>query len=525
MRPSLRSLSLLASCLCTPLLAVAQDSLLLKDTRFVTGVKMETVGDNIVIHFPHGDIAIPRSMVKESHIKGEAVDASLSDEDKSKIDQGLVKFDGKWMQVAERDKLLQKRTADREARIREAMAHRDWKNRYTLNTENFAFEYTIDPEVMKSFADQMEVYFKTFTKEWGIKKPPKLGRLKVCFYHDQDYYQQVSGAGQGVAGYFRFVEPLELNFYYDRLDLDFTREVMFHETNHYLTQLIDTKFKYPLWVNESLGEYYGASRWDQKAKKMSIGHIQEGRLAEVQDAIAEGRWQGLEQLINMTREEFGSEQYAWGWTLMHWLLENPKTEKKLKDFYMALARDKSVQREINEIQFKQVKPADQIELFKKYMDFKDLKEVEKAWHEYVKGLQPSSGRGYYEAGRIAIGSNAPLKAQRMLKIALEKGFHNPQVYATLSRAQWLKNQNDEAIESMKKALELDPLNAEYYLGLARAQGGTGYRIGEETSPEARRSQWLALEVARATNDPAEYAILIDLGPEFTKPDPALPPAK
>jgi tetratricopeptide (TPR) repeat protein len=113
----------------------------------------------------------------------------------------------------------------------------------------------------------------------------------------------------------------------------------------------------------------------------------------------------------------------------------------------------------------------------------------------------------------------------MLKIALEKGFQNPQVYATLSRAQWLKDQNDEAIESMKKALELDPLNAEYYLGLARAQGGTGYRIGEETSPEARRSQWLALEVARATSDPAEYAILIDLGPEFTKPDPALPPAK
>lgn len=515
-----RSLSLFTACLCLPVVGVAQDTLALKDTRFVSGHKMETVGDNIVIHFPHGDITIPRSMVKEALIKGEAVDASMSDEDKSKLDQGLVKFEGKWMQVAERDKLVQKRTADREARIKEAMAHRDWKNRYTMNTENFSFEYTIDPEVMKSFADLMENYFKFFTKEWGIKKPPKLGRLKVCFYHDEDYYHQVSGAPQGVVGYFRYVEPLELDFYFDRLDPEYTLDVMFHETNHYLTQLIDLKFNYPSWVNESMGEYYGASHWDPKTKKMVVGGIQEGRLAVVQDLIAEGKWQGLEELISLPQPEFTADHYAWGWTLVHWLLENPKTAKKFKDYYFALARDKGVQREIGQRQFKSVKPADQIELFLKFMEVKDIKVMEKGWHEYVKGLQPSTGRGYYEAGRIALFSNAPIRAQRVLKTALEKGFASPQVYAALSRAQYLKDQDEEAIESMKKALALDPLNAEYYLGLARAYRGRGAE-----DPEVLRNQWLALEVARATNDPAEYAILIDLGPDFTRPDPALPPAK
>ena len=100
MRLPIRSLSVLASCLSLPLFAVAQDTLLLKDTRFVSGQKMETVGDNIVIHFPHGDITIPRSMVKEALIKGEAVDASMSDEDRSKLDQGLVKFEGKWRSVS-----------------------------------------------------------------------------------------------------------------------------------------------------------------------------------------------------------------------------------------------------------------------------------------------------------------------------------------------------------------------------------------------------------------------------------------
>ena len=119
------------------------------------------------------------------------------------------------------------------------MEHRDWAHRYKSSTQNFEFEYTIDPEVMKDFSALMEEYYKRFTAEWKITKPPNMGKLKVCFYHDQDLYYQVSGAPRGAIGYFKFVKPIELNFYFDRNDRDLTFLVMFHETNHYLTHLID----------------------------------------------------------------------------------------------------------------------------------------------------------------------------------------------------------------------------------------------------------------------------------------------
>ena len=496
----------------------AQDSLQLNDNRFVIAPKMDVVGETIVIHFPHGDVTIPRSMVKDALIAG-AVDASLSTEDRSKIDQGMVKFEGKWMSVADRDKLLDRKRIEREARIKEAMSHREWANHYTLKTENFAFEYTIDPDAMKGYADLMETYYKVFTKEWGIKKPPKAGRLTVCFYHDEDYYYQVTGMQYGVVGYFRFVDPWELNFYYDRLDLDFTQDVMFHEANHYLTTLIDPKFHYPAWVNESMGEYFGASTWDPKTKKMELGGIQEGRLAVVQEAILANEWQGLEAMIRLPR--FDAVHYAWGWTFVHWMLENKATQKKFKDFYLALGRDKSLKREpAPQENMKEVPADEQIRVLLKYLGIKDLKELETGWYDYIKSLKPSSGRGYFEAGQQALQADQPIRAQRLLRQAIEKGFETPTVYATLARAQRRKAQAQDAVESMRKAISMDPLNGQFYLELSRA-----LRLANSEDGEILKTQWMALEVARGTNDPNEYAILIDLGPDFTKPDPALPPAK
>jgi tetratricopeptide (TPR) repeat protein len=230
---------------------------------------------------------------------------------------------------------------------------------------------------------------------------------------------------------------------------------MFHEANHYLTTLIDPKFVYPSWVNESMGEYYGSSTWDPKTKKMELGGIQEGRLAVVQEAILANEWQGLEALIRQPR--FEAIHYAWGWTLVHWLLENKATQKKFKDFYLALGRDKSIKREpAPQDLMKQVPADEQIRVLLKYLGVKDLKELETGWYDYIKSLKPSSGRGYFEAGQQALQADQPIRAQRLLRQAIEKGFETPTVYATLARAQRRKAQAQDAIESMRKAISMDP---------------------------------------------------------------------
>jgi tetratricopeptide (TPR) repeat protein len=318
-----------------------------------------------------------------------------------------------------------------------------------------------------------------------------MGKLKVCFYHDQDLYYQVSGAPRGAIGYFRFVKPIELNFYYDRNDRDLTMLVMFHETNHYLTHLIDPEFMYPIWINESLAEYYGASRWDPVKKQMAVGFLQEGRLTSIQDDILNNKWQDLEALMRLDQGGFGADKYAWGWSFVHYLLENKKYAPKFKSFYVALAREKTVKKVPFQGTMKTVTPDDTIKFLLSSLGVKDIKTLEKEWHEYVKGLKPTSGRGYAEAAEMYSMYGMPLKAKRFYETAIEKGDKRPVVYYGLGQVLERKTEFDKAEEAFKAAIEGDPLNGVYYAALA---GSIRNRTTDPKNPEVARLRALALEV-------------------------------
>lgn len=481
--------------------AAAQDSLQLTDGRFVMDKKMSRHERGVMIHFENGDVLVPKHLVREcSAFEMSAEERGYTPEEQEKLAKGLVFFEGKWVSAARRSEVLDARKVSRGKRIEEAQKHREWVNRYKLETKNFAFEYTIDPDVMQRYADMLEVYYANFTKEWGISKPPKLGKLKVCFYHDGPTFHEVGGAPQGVIGYFRFVQPWELNFYYDRLDEALTQDVLFHEANHYLTQLIDTKFVYPSWVNESLAEYYGASEWDGDAKKMKLGHLQEGRLAVIQDAARQNEWQKLEELIRLEQRMFDATHYAWGWSLVHFLITNPKTGDAFKKFYLGLARDNSIKRVPYFRDFKQVEPDEQIRAFKKYMNVKELSDLEKTWHDYVRGLKAASAGGYRNAGDIALVHNLPIKAQRFYKTAIEMGDTGCMTHFGYGRALYQKAKYDEAVEQFEKALAADPLQGSFWMYLSDAKE----RL-KAPAEEVERMRKLALEI-----EPDDYELRLRL---------------
>ncbi len=496
---------------------VAQDSVQLKDGRFVLDQKMTRTETGITIHFKHGDVFIPEHMILDSTARAaDGTYRKLSAEDQAKVDKGMVYFNGRWMSAKSAEQAKVKIKAEREERIKEAKAHQAWKDRHITKTKNFQFEYTIDPRVMKDFSNMMETYYKEFTKEWGIRKPRKLGRLKVCFYHDEDYFHQVSGAPGGVLGYFRFVQPIELDFFYDRMDEDYTYDVMFHEANHYLTYLIDPTFRYPLWVNEGLAEYYGASEYDKKTKKMTVGAIQEGRLAVIQDRIkanlksksgtstdvGEAEWMGLEQLIDETARGISALHYAWAWSFMHFVFhgQNKRYETKFKKFYLGLAKDSSIKRtEPDGYRMRTVTPEEQKAALKRYLGVRDLKDLEKEWHDYVRGLKAVGPRGKLRAGQFALWSDMPIKAQRLFNEAIEAGSKNPLTWYYLGQAQYRKDKYAEAAESFQKVIEMDPLNGMAYIRLARCK-----KRQDENDENVDRLRRLARQV-----DPDNYTVILE----------------
>ena len=474
------------------------DHIVLKDGRVVEGLRIDRSEGGFDLHFKSGDIFVPEKLVREVLIEADGGYKAKNAAEQARLDKGFLPYNGKWVRKKQRDRLIKKKRERLRKKLEESKKHHKWNSRYRKGSKHFFFEYTIDPEICKGLQDLMETYYKVFTKEWKIRPPPKLGRLKVCFYHDYDYFLQVSGVGRGVLGYYRFVKPFELNFFYDRVDPEFTTEVMFHEANHYLTHLIDLNFHYPHCINEAMAEYYGASKWDPKRKKMSTGHILEGRLTEVLTDIQGGE---MKKVRDYLTNKLGYHDYTWGWSFVHFMMETKKYRKRWKRFFIGLARDKRVKRIGRGRGGKSIPDGEILRYFQLVMKVKDLDALEKEWHAYIKqNLKLSSHRGYEKAARAAASTGQSKKARRYYKLAVEKGSKNPKVYSRYAKILWNEGHYAEAKALVKKALIIDPLSASLYVDLAQIARREG---GEKGKKEAARYYNLAKEI-----DPENMDLLV-----------------
>jgi len=466
------------------------DVLVLQDGRIFDGVELELTDEGAVIHYENGDVSVPARLVLDALIENQPTWKPQTDEEREKAEKGLVPFDGKWMSIKRRDELIKKRLAEKREQIEDIKAHRLWRNRYEKRTKHFEFEYTVPEHLFAPLRDKMEAYFTSFAKDWKIKQPRDLGRLKVCFYIDRKAFQRTSGAPGGVIGYFRFVNPMELNFFFDRLDQHLTEEVMYHETNHYLQKLLDTDFSMPHFPGESLAEYYGASSYDAKKKKFSTGLILEGRLTEVKQDVMAEHMMGLEKLVGADRMY---EHYNWGWTLVHFLMNDAKYAKRFQKFVRDLTRAKDVHREFTGMEnLRTVRGEEVLRVFKDRMGLKSPESVsamEQAWHNYVEEqLDFVSPRGLEKAAVSASRAGMPIKAKRLFAEAIEAGTDNPMTFHRYADILEDDGARGEAIKLWEKAIELDPVEAQFYLSMGRAM----YFSGDEK--EGRRLMRLAVEM-------------------------------
>ncbi len=451
-------------------LAGGGDILILKDGRAFDGLKLELIEGGYVVHYENGDVQVPMGMVEDALLEEPLPFVPLTAEEEQKFAKGQVLHDGKWMSIEKRDSALRKALEAKRAELNELQSRKEWRNRYIVETKHYRFEFTVPEHVFAPLREKMEAYYDVFVKDWGIKTPRDLGKLPVCFYPNYQQFQQVSGASFGVLGYFRFVTPMELNFFYDHTDVALIEEVMFHESNHYLQKLLALDFKMPHFPGESLAEYYGASRYDPKTKKFETGLVLEGRLNEVKQDILEGEEWGLEKLVSND----AYQHYTWGWSLVHYLMHHKDYSKKFQKFVVNLCEGKGVRGEMASIgsdNLRFVEPKEVWKLFKTDLGLKtqeDVLALEKAWHAYVKDeLHTKSPEGKADAAHNAERGQFTLKAKRLYKEAIDEGDTRAITrhrYASLLDAE---GKNQEAAEFWRAAIAADPMEAlyRYRLGL------------------------------------------------------------
>jgi tetratricopeptide (TPR) repeat protein len=477
------------------------DMLLLEDGRIYDGMKVTKKPEGVVVHFEHGDVFVKKEMVREVVIEGKTDFVPRTEKEKEQFEKGLVPFEGRWISPSQREREVQKRIEEKREEMKKLKELGEWRNRHEETTKHFNFGSTVQPHIFERFRDMMEAYYKDFSKTWKVSQPRELGRLSVAFYANRKKFLRNSGAGGGVLGYFKFVEPLELHFFYDRLDPELTVGVLFHETNHYLQMLIDPKFVMPHFPGEALAEYYGAATWDEKKGKLTVGLVQEGRLAEVQLDIKRGELMPLEKMVKNPRMY---EHYTWGWTLAHFLMNDRKLEKKFRRWVISLAKGRGVKRVPQGNAGLVTVEGDEVwRTFREALDLddaEDVKDLEKRWHDYVmEELKVESARGLDVAAMKAYSSGWEVRSRRLFREAIEAGSTNPVTYWRYGIALRRKEKYDEALKHFRKAIELDPLAASFYADLAL----TLEQEGDEA--EAVRNAKLAMEVS--SDDPQiEYKV-------------------
>jgi hypothetical protein len=481
------------------------DILVLKDGRFFDGLKLGLVEGGYVVHYPNGDVIVPFDAVEDALMESPPPFVPQTVEEKERADKGQVPFDGKWMSESNRNKLIEKLLAQRREELAERRSHELWRNRYTTETKHFRFEYTVPEHVFAPLREKMEAYFTAFAKEWGIKQPRDLGRLSVCFYPDYQQFLQVSGTSTGVLGYFRFVTPMDLNFFYDRTDVRLVEEVMYHETNHYLQKLLEVGFKMPHFPGESIAEFYGASDYDPDTKKFTTGLVLEGRLNEVKQDIIEGEEWGLQKLICT---DGAYQHYTWGWTLVHYLMHDDRYAKSFQKFVRDLCAGKGIRTQTTSVGadiLRYTEATEVWELFKKHMGLRtdeDVAALEGAWHAYIKDeLKTTSAQGLADAAHNAERANLKIKARRLYREALDGG--DDRAITRHRYASMLRDEGEygEAAENWRKAIELDPMEAlyRYRLGsllkahLGNKEEGTAMlRLARDMNPAGLfRDSWRA----------------------------------
>jgi len=445
------------------------DILCLKDGRIYQDVNLVRDGDGVLVKFENGEVRVPSEQVLEAILLNDTSYEPETDEEREKLAAGKVKFDGRWVSHSRRDKLLSARLEEETERIEEMRRTSEWRNRIQEETKNFAFEVTMPRNVFEHFKDLVEVYFAEFGKTFKIKRPRGLDRLPLLWYNDYDQFVQVTGMN-GALGFFTFVEPMNINLFYDRLDLLLTEQVMYHEVGHYLQKLFDVEVKYPHWPGEALCEYYGASTYDPKTKKMTTGLIQEGRLTEIKYDISRGKWIGVKEMI-LGCQDRNYEDYTWGWSFVHYMMNHPKYSKKFPKFVTAVSKAKDIKRVRMQITpkvaLKTVEGEEMLRAFMKYMGIKkesELEEIEKGWHEYVdKELVVSSSQGLAEAAVSNLRRGRPKKALRLFGEAVEAGSCRAIDLHRYAKLLATEGEAEKAIELWREAMTMDPLTAEYYV--------------------------------------------------------------
>ncbi|MGQ0553463.1 MAG: DUF1570 domain-containing protein [Planctomycetota bacterium] len=466
------------------------DRVLLKDGRTIEGTILPSNDTEFVrLEIRGTTVPIRADLIEKTFVENLENYVPKNKKEEDYLKKGWVIFEGNWMSKDRRAGELKKRADADKAAIEEAKRLQDWRNAVTEETRHFVFKSNCTEEVRREYIERLEAFYKYFTDDWGISLSPGEVRGKMQFFLYRNYtdFLRVTGVPYGVGGFFSFPTK-ELQLYHDQDDPETTRDTLFHEGNHLLTYLIDTQFRYPIWLNEGMAEYYGTTHIDEKGK-FHVGGLQFGRIVSLRTDKAAGEFMTLREVLTTEQPEFRARHYAVAWSFVHFLMQSPEYAKTFRNFFANLGNNRDLDIEIKSYSnvkgsLKEVTLDNLLLAFEKRMG-KSLETLEKEWLAYIEQAYGElSPTAWYLAARMALRN--PQEDDSHVKTAAEcyekavtLGIEVDDCYrdyAEMLREGGIKEPGEtvelfppdieRAWDVIQRAIHFDPLQAANYLEAA-----------------------------------------------------------
>lgn len=532
-------LALAALCATAPL--ASADRLITKDGRVLSCKKARPEGNGYKVVFENGEILVPdKTLVQSVEVEGDMSDyVPANDDEKKKLADGYVKYQGKWLMKTAFENELRKNFEKSKKRLEELAAHADFQNGWVKETAHFRFQSNTSPELLNYYCELLEAYYDLQDQRIGINPTPTMKRTKMpvnVFRSHDDFMENApwdsEGASPSVLGFFHPGLP-SLNFFHDYEDPAQSTWVALHECTHLLTYLIDQDYIAQIWLNEGVADYFGSSKVERDKKGKIVitpGEIQLDRVLTVQQAIKAGSTSTgggspgaktkekdpdeqvdikLEQLFKIPRDDYTGFEYAHGWSFVYFLnnFDKHKYQKNFDKFFKGLyTLESGIPFEIVNYATKtgtgkRVSPENIRAYLLKKLGLKDTVQLEKDWKRFISEIPILGPEARFKRGLQNFYRGDLEQAIEDLDAAIEAKVTDPRAWYARGRARMMEARSKEnyeaAVKDLADAVAMDPLNATYRHVYSRMIAGLNGHSGKDKDidlPEAKTQAGLAAEL-------------------------------
>lgn len=299
--------------------------------------------------------------------------------------KGYVKYEGKWytkekvarLKAARERLLAMKKLYTPTGIINKPGADTEklsWDQHCTKESDHYIVKTNLSEDALNDIVYVMECLYYNHKKNFNVTKEPT-HKLPVYVCRTRQGYNANGGPG-GSGGVFmgggRGGRKL-MTFYQP----PGTTGVLLHEGTHQFVSIV-MNISPPIWVNEGLATFYECSKFEGRELKINL--INRSRLRMIKQMISSNSHMPLRDFINISQRQFNIQCYAQSWSLVYYLV-NAKGGRYALGFtkyWDELKKGGISQRNIN--------AAKHIEMFERVFGI-PIDDMETEWKEYIMSLK------------------------------------------------------------------------------------------------------------------------------------------